>query len=112
MSAGARAHTAFLLLSSYLSIAFGFELSRDLLGSLLNALHTHFMITVPLFQVLHAGKDRVLDLSLLFCDLFVEFWVQTLQGGDVILLGALHAASCVEVHCALLAWVRGPPTHD
>jgi hypothetical protein len=24
----------------------------------------------------------------------------------------LHAASCVEVHCALLAWVRGPPTHD
>ena len=71
------------------------------------------MIAVPLFQVLHARKDRILHLPLLLGYLLVEFGVQTLKGRDVILLlGPLTTSCGVEIHRTMLARVGGAPTHN
>ena len=77
-----------------LLLPLGLQLLGDLFGPLLDALHAHLVVAVPLLQVLHRGEDRVLHLPLLLGHLLVKLWVQTLQSRRVVLLLAWG----VEVH--------------
>ena len=74
-----------LLLSEHLFVL-GLKLASELFGSPLDALDTHLVVPVALFQVTHADEDWVLHLLLLFLDLLKELRVEHLQGRRTIAL--------------------------